>query len=178
MQLKYRLKLGDILTFLLGTYSFKAWIWSSFYCDLVVVAPTATMLLSCCTKRHCLCFAYISVWTYIKKDKYHFFIYYVEVSNMEILVVTRKFNIRTRIHTLPLPKKTYFWLSKISNKKFRMCISTIYACLYSYVKKQFFVIDVKDKTCLTKNLIFSTKFCFFTQPKRQVDFSWKNFVRI
>jgi hypothetical protein len=34
----------------------------------------------------------------------------------------------------------------------------------------------KDKIYLTKRLIFSTNFDFFTQPKRQIDFSWKDFV--
>jgi hypothetical protein len=32
----------------------------------------------------------------------------------------------------------------------------------------------KDKTYLIKSIIFSTKFCPFTQPKGQVDFLWKH----
>jgi hypothetical protein len=44
---------------------------------------------------------------------------------MEILVVTRKLNIRTWIHMLPLPKKHTYDCQKILTKKFA-CASLQY----------------------------------------------------
>jgi hypothetical protein len=46
-------------------------------------------------------------------------------------------------------------------------------------KPIFFVIDVKKTKQVSQNALFlALNFVFFTQLKLQVDFSWKDFVRI
>jgi hypothetical protein len=58
-----------------------------------------------------------------------------------------------------------------------MYISTIYVRSCSFAEKKIVVNVKKTKQISQKALFLALNFVFFTQPKRQVNFSYKDFVR-
>jgi hypothetical protein len=62
----------------------------------------------------------------------------------------------------PLPKESYFEMSKNFNKFFYMYIFIIYVRSSSFMKNQYFCgLYKKEETYLVKNIIFSTEFYLF-----------------
>jgi hypothetical protein len=78
---------------------------------------------------------------------------------------------------LPSPKKHISNYQQILAKKFA-CTSRQSMCIRVVLrKKRYFCGQCqKDKTSLTKALLLALNFVFFTQPKRQTDFSCKDFA--